>query len=53
MLMQLAKMDMPLLDEWDLLLRDSARRDLPEIFDNRHGYCSTNVTSQLSVVSWH
>jgi DNA replication protein DnaC len=53
MLMQLAKTEL-LLDDWGLaLLTDSARRDLLEILDDRHGHRSTIVTSQLPVANWH
>jgi DNA replication protein DnaC len=51
---QFAKTDVLLLDDWGLaLLTDSARRDLLEIVDDRHGHRSTIVTSQLPVSSWH
>ena len=51
---QLAKTDVLLFDDWGLaLLNDSARRDLLEIFDDRHGQRSTIVTSQLPVANWH
>lgn len=54
LLTQLAKTDVLLLDDWGLaLLTDSARRDLLEIFDDRHGHRSTIVTSQLPVANWH
>lgn len=54
LLMQLAKTDVLLLDDWGLaLLTDSARRDLLEILDDRHGHRSTIVTSQLPVANWH
>ena len=53
LLMQLAKTDVLLLDDWGLaLLTDAARRDLLEIFDDR-GHRSTIVTSQLPVANWH
>jgi DNA replication protein DnaC len=53
-LKQLAKTDVLLLDDWGLaLMTDSARRDLLEILDDRHGHRSTIVTSQLPVSSWH
>ena len=42
------------MDDWGLaLLTDSARRDLLELLDDRHGHRSTIVTSQLPVVNWH
>ena len=51
---QFAKTDVLLLDDWGLaLLTDSARRDLLEIVDDRHGHRSTIVTSQLPVEKWH
>ena len=34
-------------------LTDSARRDLLEMLDDRHGYRSTVVTSQMPVEHWH
>jgi DNA replication protein DnaC len=34
-------------------LSDSARRDLLEVLDDRHGNRSTLATSQLSVDLWH
>ena len=34
-------------------LTDSARRDLLEILDDRHGKRSTIVTSQIPVNDWH
>ena len=54
LLAQLAKTDVLVLDDWGLaLLTDSARRDLLEILDDRHGHRSTLVTSQLPVANWH
>lgn len=54
LLTQLAKTDVLLLDDWGLaLLTDSARRDLLEILDDRHGHRSTIVTSQLPLEHWH
>ena len=50
----LAKTDLLLLDDWGLTTLDSeARRDLLELLDDRHGQCSTLVTSQLPVEHWH
>ncbi|KAG0165475.1 hypothetical protein DFQ30_008389 [Apophysomyces sp. BC1015] len=34
-------------------LTDSARRDLLELLDDRHGKRSTIVTSQIPVADWH
>ncbi len=54
LLTQLAKTNVLVLDDWGLaLLTDAARRDLLEILDDRHGYRSTLVTSQLPVANWH
>lgn len=51
---RLAKVDVLVLDDWGLApLREQERRDLLEIFDDRHGARSTIVTSQLPVESWH
>jgi hypothetical protein len=47
---RLAKIDVLVLDDWGLApLREQERRDLLEIFDDRHGARSTIVTSQLPV----
>ena len=41
-------------DDWGLsVLNASERRDLLEIFDDRHGRASTIVTSQIPVEHWH
>ncbi len=41
-------------DDWGLAaFTDVARRDLLEIFDDRHELRSTLVTSQLPVEHWH
>jgi DNA replication protein DnaC len=51
---RLAKIDVLVLDDWGLApLREEERRDLLEIFDDRHGSRSTIVTSQLPVETWH
>ncbi len=53
-LAQLAKTDVLLIDDWGLApLTDESRRDLLEIFDDRHGTRSTIITSQLPVKHWH
>ena len=50
----LAKTDLLILDDWGLApLTDESRRDLLEIFDDRHGTRSTIITSQLAVKHWH
>ncbi len=49
-----ARADLVLIDDFGLApLNDDARRDLLEIFDDRHGRKSTLVTSQLPVDTWH
>jgi DNA replication protein DnaC len=51
---RLAKVDVLVLDDWGIApLRDQDRRDLLEIFEDRHGARSTIVTSQLPVEKWH
>jgi hypothetical protein len=46
--------DLLVLDDWGLAaFTDLARRDLLEIFDDRHELRSTLVTSQLPVEHWH
>ena len=53
-LAQLAKTDVLVIDDWALApLTDEGRRDLLEIFDDRHGARSTIITSQLPVQHWH
>ena len=53
-LAQLAKTDVLVIDDWALApLTDESRRDLLEIFDDRHGTRSTIITSQLPVKHWH
>jgi DNA replication protein DnaC len=50
----LAKMDLLILDDWGLAtLNDENRRDLLELFEDRHGRRATIVTSQLPVEHWH
>ena len=51
---RLAKVDVLVLDDWGIApLREQERRDLLEIFDDRHGARSTIITSQLPVETWH
>lgn len=53
-LAQLAKTDVLVIDDWGLApLTDESRRDLLEIFDDRHGARATIITSQLQVKHWH
>jgi len=51
---RLAKIDVLVLDDWGLApLREQERRDMLEIFDDRHGSRSAILTSQLPVEKWH
>jgi DNA replication protein DnaC len=51
---RLAKVDVLVLDDWGLApLREQERRDMLEIFDDRHGTRSAILTSQLPVEKWH
>lgn len=50
----LARTHLVVLDDWGLTpLTDEQRRDLLEIFEDRHGIRSTLVTSQLPLEHWH
>ena len=54
LLSQLAKTDLVIVDDWGLAtLTAEQRRDLLEIFDDRHALRSTIVTAQLPVNQWH
>lgn len=51
---QLAKTDLLVLDDWGLeTLSLGQRNDLLEIMEDRHGYTSTLITSQLPISKWH
>lgn len=51
---QLAKTDLLVLDDWGLeKMSLGQRNDLLEIMEDRHGLCSTLVTSQLPITQWH
>lgn len=53
-LAQLAKTTVLVIDDWALAkLTDEGRRDLLEIFDDRHQTSSTIITSQLPQTHWH
>ncbi len=53
-LARLARIDVLVLDDWGLApLRDSDRRDLLEIFEDRYDLRSTLLTSQLPIDHWH
>ena len=54
LLEQIAKVNILLLDDWGFAdFDDATRRDLLEIFDDRHNRQSTIVTSQLPIEKWH
>lgn len=53
-LIQLAKTDVLVLDDWGMGTLDSATRsDLLEIIDDRAGHKATIITSQLPIEHWH
>ena len=53
-LVKIANTDVLVIDDWGLApLTDESRRDLLEIFDDRHGTRSCIITSQLQVKHWH
>ena len=53
-LLQLAKTDVLLLDDWGMgALDGTARSDLLEIIDDRAGHKATIITSQLPIEHWH
>ena len=53
-LIQLAKTDVLLLDDWGMAALDSqARSDLLEIIDDRAASKATIITSQLPIEHWH
>ena len=53
-LSRLVKTDLLVLDDWLLTsLKESERRDLLEIIEDRHERTSTLITSQLPVKAWH
>jgi len=50
----LAKSEVLVIDDWGLTpLKDSHRRDILEILEDRHGNASTIITSQLPLSKWH
>jgi len=54
LIMQLAKTDLLLLDDWGLeKMSLGQRNDLLEIMEDRHGLKSTLITSQLPITQWH
>lgn len=54
LLAKLAKTDLLAIDDWLLHpLKDSERRDLLEVIEDRYGRSSTLVATQLPVKAWH
>lgn len=54
LLARFAKTDVLVLDDWGIApLADQERRDLLEVFEDRHGARSTVIATQLPVDSWH
>lgn len=52
--MQLAKIDVLLLDDWGMSALDTqTRADLLEIIDDRAANKATIITSQLPIEHWH
>jgi len=53
-LMQLAKTDVLIIDDWGLeVLTRQQRTDLLEVIEDRNGHGSTVITSQLPTSHWH
>ena len=51
---RLAKLDLLAIDDWMIaLLRDTERRDLTEVIEDRAERASTLIASQLPVTDWH
>lgn len=54
LLRRLAKIDVLVIDDWGLAPpKDTERRDLLEILEDRYGARSTVITSQLDTKKWH
>jgi DNA replication protein DnaC len=54
LLIQLAKIDLLIIDDWGLdVLSQQQRNDLLEIIEGRHGHGATLITSQLPTPHWH
>ena len=54
LLSKLEKSAVLIIDDWGLTpLKDSHRRDILEILEDRHGKASTVITSQLPLSKWH
>jgi DNA replication protein DnaC len=54
LLARLERAQVLIIDDWGLTpLKDSHRRDILEIIEDRHGRTSTVITSQLPLSKWH
>ena len=54
LLQRFAKVDILIIDDWGLAPpKDTERRDLLEILEDRYGNRSTIITSQLPTTKWH
>lgn len=54
LLSKIEKSQVLIIDDWGLTpLKESHRRDILEILEDRHGKASTVITSQLPLSKWH
>ena len=54
LLARFAKADVMVIDDWGIApLADQERRDLLEVFEDRHGARSTILCTQLPIDAWH
>lgn len=54
LLNRLSKVKLLIIDDWGIdLLNETQRRDLLEIFEDRHGLRSTIITAQIPIDKWH
>lgn len=54
LLARLARVQLLIIDDWGLSpMKDTTRRDILEILEDRYGVSSTIIASQLAVTKWH
>jgi len=54
LLARLAKMDLLIVDDWGTApMNEQERRDILEVFEDRHGNRSTVLATQLPIDKWH
>lgn len=54
LLQKLSRIDLLIIDDWGMApLNDANRRDLLEIFEDRHNLRSTMISTQYPVADWH